>query len=116
MPSWVPPTWDWGTAPPPPGWDGVPPTWDWDTPQEGTWSQSPGYPHQKGHEISGSIMEWRWSAPPPQKGHGTSGSTMRWRWGTPCVDRQTDACENITSRRTAYAGGKNYNSGKIQGI
>ena len=34
---------------------------------------------------------------------------MGWRWGKPLpgVDRQTDACENITSRHTTYAGGKN---------
>ena len=55
-------------------------------PQEGTWDQSLGYP-QKGHGTSGSIMGWKYyemETSPPE---------------------QTDTCENITSRRTAYAVG-----------
>ena len=74
----VPPAWDWGTPPfgmwviPCPGL-GYPLTWDWGTPCLGL-----GYPpgrelgsvtgvasHQKGHEIRGSIMGWRWGSPPP---------------------------------------------------
>ena len=30
------------------------------------------------------------------------GDVMGWKWGAP--PEQTDACENITSRRTTYAG------------
>ena len=32
-------------------------------PMEGTWDQSLGYPPQKGHGTSGSIMRWRWGIP-----------------------------------------------------
>ena len=33
---------------------------------------------------------------------------MGWRWGSVCSPspEQTDTCENITCRRTTYAGGK----------
>ena len=35
------------------------------------------------------------------------GSIMGWRWGYPPVWTDTDACQNITFRRTLYTGGKN---------
>ena len=47
--------------------------------------------------------------PPPPERDGTSGSIKGWRWGTsppPSPPEQTHACENVTSRRTTYAGGK----------
>ena len=53
---------------------------------------------------------WDGDGGTPWKERGTSGSIMGWIWVTllpPSVDKQTDACENITSRRTSYAGGKN---------
>ena len=59
-----------------------PPSQDWDTPQKGLGATYWGTP-QKGHEISGSIMGWRWGTPLPSGG-GQS--------------------QNITSCRTMYAG------------
>ena len=50
---------------------------------------------------------------PPGKDIGpVVGSIMEWRWGTPPfpVDRQTDACENITSAHPSDAVGKNNDS------
>ena len=58
----------------------------------------------KGHGTNGSIMGLRWGNP-PQKEHGTSGSIMEWRWSPLPWCEQT---ENITSRRTSYAGDNNY--------
>ena len=57
------------------------------------------------------ILTWLGDTSPwdtPRKGHGTSGSIIGWRWGTPMLTGRH--LENITSRRTTYAGGKNKSS------
>ena len=77
----VPPTWTWlGYPPPPPGpgWDTLPPHLD----------------------LAGVPPHLDLAGVPPPAGPGQ---------GTPLdVDRQTDACQNITFPRTTYAVGNNY--------
>ena len=70
--------------------------WDGDgVPPERTWDQWKYYRMEVGT---------------PWKGHGTSGSIMEWRWCTPPppVDRQRDACKNVTSTHPSDAVGNNY--------
>ena len=85
-----PPSQDWG----------IPPAWDWGTPPQQGKDLGPvtGVPPRKDM----GPVEVLWD------GDGTSGSIMGWRWGNfPPPPPGCEQTENITSRRTSYAVGKN---------
>ena len=48
-----------------------------------------------------------WGAPPRERTWNQRPGERTWDWGT--LPERTHTCENITSRRTTYASGKNVN-------
>ena len=91
----------WGGVPQSyPGWEtcpGVPPSWEWVPPWPGL-----GYPPPPSQNCGTPGQDW---GNPPGKDLGPETWERTWNWGVPTVDRQTDACENITFPSYYYAGG-----------
>ena len=101
----VPEFWLGGT-PSWPGWEypilyclAPPPNWDWGTPRKG-----PGTSHWNAPERTWDQWKYYGNGVPPRKDMGPVEVFLDGDGGTP-PPTWTDTCENITSRRTTYAGG-----------
>ena len=93
-----------GTPPPGQYWGTGSPTWDWGTPQDGMWDQSLGYPSQER-----TRDQWKYYGMEmgyhPRKDIGPV--ELLWDGDGVPPPAGCEQTENITYRRTSYAGDNN---------